>query len=96
MQQDCNPPAAARDSVGKAAAPIVGPMNEHFRDTPTGLPGGPGNDGTAPDRGLPEVEPEAGPIGSRLGHDPGRLGEEVADAGDLVYPTPEADTPKSM
>lgn len=28
-------------------------------------------------------------IGERVGHDPGNLGDEVADGGDVTHPTPQ-------
>ena len=29
------------------------------------------------------------PVGDRLGRDPSNLGDDVADEGDLLFPTPE-------
>ena len=75
-------------------------MNNDLRERPGGdlpsEPTGPNEPGRPelPDPSLPNDE--AGPIGARLGHDPNRLGDEVAGEGDLVYPTPETETPKSM
>ncbi len=34
--------------------------------------------------------PADSPIAERLGHDPGNIGHEVTDAGDMTYPAPDA------
>jgi hypothetical protein len=33
------------------------------------------------------------PINDRLGRDPGNLGDDVVEGGDLVYPAPEPEAP---
>jgi hypothetical protein len=53
------------------------------------LPGGPPN---TPDNSgdMPLGRRDDGAtIGERVGHDPGNLGEDVADSGDVTYPTPD-------
>jgi hypothetical protein len=70
--------------------PMHGPLDGPAGGAGPELPGLP----EQPDAGQPsDVD---GPIGTRLGHDPSGLGGEVANEGDLVYPTPEDDSPKSM
>ncbi|MDP8905756.1 MAG: hypothetical protein M3N29_10715 [Chloroflexota bacterium] len=77
-------------------------MSPELRDRPTELPidePGTGTGSGQPGGGQPAgggPAEEIGPVGTRLGHDPSELGTEVADQGDIVYPTPEATNPKSM
>jgi len=48
----------------------------------------------------PEPQPagrgraDGGTIAERVGRDPGNLGDEVADTGDLTHPTPEPGGPQ--
>lgn len=55
------------------------------RDLPGGPPGTPGSSDEPP---LGRRE-DGATIGQRVGHDPGNLGEDVADGGDVTHPTPE-------
>ncbi|CAN5164808.1 hypothetical protein BH24CHL7_BH24CHL7_07660 [soil metagenome] len=34
------------------------------------------------------------PLSDRLGHNPGNLGDDVADLGDITHPTPEPGSPQ--
>lgn len=43
-----------------------------------GLPGGPGDDPASQDA----------PVGIRIGRNPGNLGDDVADSGDITFPDP--------
>lgn len=57
-----------------------------------GTPLGVGNDdpdGNLEDNPYPHAQAEDRPLADRLEHDPSNLGGEVADEGDVVYPTPE-------
>lgn len=47
----------------------------------------PDADAVTPEYGNPADEDR--PLTDRLGRDPANIGDEVADEGDMVYPTPE-------
>ena len=51
------------------------------------LPGG-GEDTDRSGTDLGRLGDEGGPIGLRVGRDPGNLGDEVPSGGDLTYPGP--------
>jgi hypothetical protein len=54
-----------------------------------GIPGGPpGTPGTGNDTPLGRRD-DGATIGERVGHDPGNLGDDVADSGDVTHPTPD-------
>ena len=61
----------------------------NITDSP--LPGGPGDTSQDPDFGRELPSGPAGedaPIGSRVGHNPANVGNEVAEGGDIAFPEP--------
>jgi hypothetical protein len=65
------------------------------RPGPTGLPPGDGSDDPQPRSGGDVVGGEtdgSGTIADRLGRNPGNLGDEVPDLGDVTHPAPEPGT----
>lgn len=54
----------------------------------------PGDAPDAPDDELGHVGEEDGPIGLRVGRNPGNLGDEVLDQGDITHPDPIGETPQ--
>lgn len=54
-------------------------------------PGGPADD--RPDSGeLERLGEEGGPVGLRVGRNPGNLGDEIPESGDVTYPPPVGET----
>ena len=53
------------------------------------IPGGPGDDPQLPPTDPHGPAGDDAPIGLRVGRNPGNLGDEVADLGDVTYPSPE-------
>lgn len=71
-------------------------MSELIDDTRPGGPisGGPTDDELASPGDVSEGRDGGGSIADRIGRDPGNLGGEVADQGDVTHPVPEPDSPQ--
>lgn len=67
-------------------------MTYQTNDRPAGgLPPGDRSDDPQPRSGSDVIDGNAddAPIGERLGRNPGNLGEDVADLGDVTHPVPD-------
>ena len=66
-------------------------MTDPTHDRPAGLPPGDRSDDPQPRSGGDVIDGGAddAPIGDRLGRNPGNLGEDVADLGDVTHPVPD-------